>query len=501
MGSGSGNLYQRSAADLRLREYTPNLFDDYVSLLSPSRWKELLNESRKIASSGQVKAALWQKADYVSASQWRPYFTGEDAAWGEQAEQLLEDTNSMVCTRGERWTWRKIWQLSVPTCAADGGYFMLLTGTPDGWPLFQIIEAHRIGQRGASQLVPDGSAFTTVRDLAGNSTQIATPYVGMRMINGIIYNKAGAEVAYRVLGASESSDEDISARDMIHVGSPMWYSEGRPIPNIAAGLFDIAGIGIARTCQLDQQIIDSKLTLIESNETGRQDPVRQAMYPSFTGPTPNGTQPELLERGMMRYIKNGSYLKGHETSRPSDQWMNYDERISMSAIAAIGWRLEMLDPSALRGANTRAFQDQINTSISNSFEDTRPAAVRATRYRIAKLINAGHLDDHPEFLKWDITPPPEFVVDRSAVKSDIEEIRSGGNSMPNYHRRSGTRPRAVLIEQAKYEQMKDRIAAQYGIEPERLGTLSIPGDRLAAPGAVDPENKLDKTTAKNDNIA
>lgn len=493
MGSGAGQLYARTAADDRLRGPVPNLYDDYVTLLSPWRWRLLLNESRAIASRGQVKAAIWQKADYVSGSHWRPFFTGEDAAWGEQAEQLLEDTNNNVCTRGERWPWRQLWRLSVPTRAADGGFFLLLTESADGWPLFQPIEAHRVGQRGASQIVPDGSAFSTMRDENGNPLMIATPYAGLRMINGIIYNKAGAEVAYRVLGPGPGDDEDISARDMIHVAAPTWYSEGRPIPEIAAGLMDIAGIDIARIAQLDQQILDSKLTFIEANDNGRQDPVRAAMNPPFTGPTPMGTQPEVVERGTWRYVKNGSWLKAHESARPSDQWMNYDERISQSGIAAIGWRLEMLDPSQLKGANTRAFQDQINTAILNSFEEARPFVVRATRYRISKLIKRGMLPDNPDFMKWDITPPPEFVVDRSAVKSDIEEIRAGGASMPQYHRRSGSRPRQVLTEQAKYLLLKGQIAKEWSrdgitIKPEELGTLSIPGDVLAKPGATDPEN-------------
>lgn len=496
MGNGSGNLYNRSAADDRLRGPIPNLYDDYVALLSPWRWRLLLNESRSIASRGQVKAAIWQKADYVSGSHWRPFFTGEDAEWGEMAEQLLEDTNNNVCTRGERWSWRQLWRLSVPTRAADGGFFLLLTESPDGWPLFQPVEAHRIGQRGSAQIVADGSAFTNVKDAGGSFMQIGTPYVGLRMINGIIYNKQGAEVAYRVLGANPSEDEDISARDMIHVAAPTWYSEGRPIPEIAAGLMDIAGIDIARTAQLDQQIIDSKLTLIEGNENGRQDPIRAAMNPPFTGPTPMGTQPDVIERGMVRYVKNGNWLKAHESARPSDQWMNYDERISASGIAAIGWRLEMLDPSALKGANTRAFQDQINTSMMNSFEDARPFVVRSVRYRISKLIKRGMLPDHPEFMKWDITPPPEFVVDRSAVKSDIDEIRAGGASMPQYHRRSGSRSRQVLTEQAKYMRLKSEIAQQYsgdGIEinPEQLGTLSQPGDLLAQQAATQGDPSAD----------
>lgn len=486
LGNG-GALYQRTQDDARLRPPGGWHFDDYMSLLSGGRWRQLVSESRAIGSRGIVAAALLQKADYVSASHWRPYFTGEDSDYGEQAEELLEDTNTMVCTRGPRYDWRTLWRLGVLTNGPDGGFFMLLTENKDGWPLLQPLEAHRIGQRGSSSaIVKSGDAYTTVKNDDGVTEQITTPYVDLRIVNGIIYNRAGAEVAYRVLGPTPAEDEDVSARNMVHVAAPRWFSEGRPIPQIAPALLDLLGIDLARTCQLDQQIIDSKLTLIEENDTGKRDPIKDLVNPPFTQPTLNNTAPEVIERGGIRYVKKGGgSIKAHESDRPSDQWMNYDERMLASAMSAIGWRLEMLDPSGLPGAATRAFQDQINTTISNAFEEIRHAAQRCTRYRIAKFTKIGMLPDNPEFLKWNITPPPDFIVDRNSAKIDLDLVRGGAEAMPFVHRRAGNRSRQVLTAQAKYEQMKDEIAEQYGIQPERLGTMSIPGDALGTGDQTD----------------
>lgn len=483
LGSG-GALYQRNQDDARLRPPPGAHFDDYMSLLSSGRWKQLVSESRAIGSRGLVAAALVQKADYVSGSHWRPYFTGEDADYGEEAEELLEDTAGLCCTRGPRYDWRTIWRLGVLTNGPDGGFFILLTDNGEGWPLLQPLEAHRIGQRGSgAMLVTAKDAFSTITDDDGMEERITTPYVDLRIVNGIIYNKAGAEVAYRVLGPTPAEDEDVSARNMIHVAAPRWFSEGRPIPQIAPALLDLLGVDLARTCQLDQQVIDSKLTLIEENDTGRRDPIKDLVNPPFTQPTLNNTAPDVIERGGIRYVKKGGgSIKAHDSSRPSDQWMNYDLRMAATAIAAIGWRLEMLDPSALRGAATRAFQDQINTTIMNCFADVRHAAKRCTQYRVAKFTNLGMLRDHEEFLKWDITPPPEFVVDRNSASIDLELVRGGADAMPYVHRRAGHRPRQVLTTQAKYEKMKDEIAKQYGIDPTRLGTMSIPGDALGTEG-------------------
>lgn len=486
--SGSGNLYQRDEADMRLRPLPRSLFDDYLKLLSPTRWRQLLSESRTIASRGQVAAAIWQKADYVSASHWRPYFTGEDSDWGEQAEKLLEDTKNNCCTRGDRFPWRALWRMSIPTRAADGGFFVLLTSNADGWPLLQPIEAHRIGQRGSGQTVGETDALSSFTMIDGTKAQQKGVYAGLRIVNGIIYSRQGMEVAYRVLGATSDQDEDISAQDMIHIGAPRWYSEGRPLPEIAPALLDLAGIQMSRTAQLDGQIIDSKLTVIEENQTGTQDQLRNAINPSRSGPTGQMTNPELVERGTFRYVKSGSgSVKPYESRRPSAEWMGFDQRMSSVAIAAIGWRMEMLDPSDLRGAATRGFQDQINTAILNSFHDASPAVVRCTRYRIAKFIQLGMLKDHPEFMSWDVAPPPEFTVDRGQLKTDLDGVRTGAEAMPFLQRRLGYQPRHVLVSQAKYEKMKDQIAAQYGIDPQRLGSLTIPSDKTGYTGGPDSE--------------
>lgn len=481
---GGGNvLYARNGDDNRLRPPPRNHADDYAALLSPSFWRRLLSESRAIASRGQVAAALWQKADYVSGSHWRPYFTGNDTEWGEMAEELSEDTTTAICTRGPRYDWRTFWHVGVPTCASDGGYFVLLTSAPADptWPLLQPIEAHRIGQRDGSTTVKSRSAKTQIKDpnnLGGPPITIYTPYGGLRIQNGIITNKQGMEVAYRVLGPTPDEDEDVSARDLIHIGAPKWFSELRPLPEIAPALMDLLGVDLARTSQLDQQILDSKLTVIEKNATGKRDQTRDMLNPAPIAPSPiTGSAPEMVERAQYRYVKfNGGELEPWQTQRPSDQWMNYDQRMSANALAAIRWRLEMLNPSDLKGAATRGFQDQINTLFLSVFEFFRHPIVRCQRYRISKHIEGGRLPDNKEFLKWDITPPPEFVVDRASLRYELEGVRAGYQSMPTLQRRNGMRSTKVLEEQAKYIAAKNKIAKKYDIDPAELGDTSIPGD-------------------------
>lgn len=504
----SGGLYARTPDDNRLRPAPPNHFDDYLSLLSSWNWRQLVSESRAIGSRGLVAAALLQKADYVSASDWRPFFDGKDSGYGDEAEQLLEDTNHIVCTRGPRYDWATLWRLGVLSVAPDGGFFVLLTSSAEGWPLLQPIEAHRIGQRiQNNDKVTMDSAWTQVTNDDGEIEHISTPYVGLRITNGVITNRAGAEVAYRVLGSNPdgSDDHDVSARDMIHVGPPRYFSEGRPAPQIAPGLLSLIAVDLARNAQLDQQINDARLTLINSNETGKQDITKQLLNQDGGGPvTATGTNPEMVERAQFRYIKNGDKLTPFESKRPSTEWMNFDERSAATAIAASGWRLEMLDPTALRGAATRAFQDQINTLILASFKSFRHAVQRCTRYRIAKFTQLGMLPDNPEFMKWGVTQPPDFIVDRNSSIVDIALVRAGADSMPDLHRRAGKRSREVLQQEARYLWEKHMAAKAWSkdglkIQSSDLGNLSQRGDispldQLATAvdmGAIAPAQDID----------
>lgn len=454
-GGSSGVLYRRNDDDNRLRPVPPNHFADYIRLMSPQRYRELVSECRSLATRGQVAAMLEQKSDYVAASGFRPRFMGSDTKWGAVSSAALEDSLKICNLRGPRFDWRSSWRLAVPTRATDGRFFVLLTKWESGWPALQFIEGHRVGQRNAYENTVGPDDATTVLTAEDGSTKTGRGvYRGLTINNGIITNAVGTEVAYRVLGATPQEDQDISARDMIHVASPQRYSEGCPAPDLARALMDFLALDTAQTCQLDQQILDAKLTVVEKNATGRRDPVAD-MVGMGGDPTANNTPAEVVERGTWRHIKHGSgELSAWSAERPSDQWMNFDQRVTSRAAAAIRWRAEMLDPTALRGAATRAFQDQINTCIKDEFDGLAPACVRTVGYFVSCLIALKVIPASPEWMRWEIAPPPWFEVDRASAKIDLEDVAAGRVAMSTLHARDGKttvevyRARASAYEQA-----------------------------------------------------
>ena len=144
----------------------------------------------------------------------------------------------------------------------------MLTETETGFPQLQYLEAHRIGQ--------------TVYD--NSNTVDVGKYKGLRIQNGVIYNEFARAVAYRVLDESGENYQDISARDIIHVTDPDWFSQGRGIPAIASGMLDWYDLAEVRDFEKIAQKVNAALTLKEKNASGNVDAAKAIVSGQRTTP-------------------------------------------------------------------------------------------------------------------------------------------------------------------------------------------------------------------------
>lgn len=491
-----GTQFRRTADDDRLRPQSPNHYGDYIDLLSPRNAKRLVSEGRAVGTRGQPASLLDQKADYVAASDFRPQFRGQDHDYGTLALPILESALNIANLRGYLYDWRTTWRLGVPTLGTDGSFYVLLTKWETGYPAIQILERHRIGQRDdGKQVVGADDASTVITTDSGAQKTVRGAYRGLRITGGQIYNRAGTEVAYRVLGADPkgSEDYDISARDLYRVARPRSYSEGTTPPEIAAALFDFIGLELAQSAQLDQQIEDARLTLIEENATGTYQAGAAFGLGQQNGNAskPGAPTTESI-RGGTRYIKTGYSVKAHQSERPSDQWMNFDSRVHSRGATGIRWRAEMLDPAALKGASNRALQDQINTLIRETFTTLDRAASRACNYVAAVLAGPDlkALPLHPETMRWGIAPPPWFEVDRASAKYDLDDVAAGRVAMSTLHARDGKTSTEVYNERARAYMEALSIQKKYPEVPldQIMGDLGKTVQRTGAQGAPSPSD-------------
>lgn len=495
----------KSTEDDRYRLARPKLVDDMARLLGRERYKALISDARWIAEAFPlVQEAVQQKAEYVSAAGWLPEFVGGDRRWGERSTRVLHDALAISDVRGELFDWDDQWELVGRLWDIDGGSFQVFTQTESGFPQLQNIEAHRVGQRMSTPIVGPRDAYTWITDSPGATPRkVWGAYAGLRILNGIIYNSAGREVAYRVLGGSPDEDRDISARDMMHVCHPRWFSEGRPAPSIAYAVLDWYDVKETREFERLAQKVSSALTLVETNETGQAPAIPPLGNGPATPKTNSEPQEQVLFGGLIRYVKNGGNLRAHESSRPSDGWQKFDRTIVAGAFYGMGWRIEMMDLSLLGGAGVRGFQDNINMKIAARHKRLKAFALRAVRRTVGRLILRGDLPESPEWAAWDIPAPPEFTVDAGrAQQADRDNIRAGVDSTPDVIRRAfGTHYRSTLRKQAEYLAAKREIAAEFGLQPEELGTLSKPGDPVTASAAEPAAAPAAGNTSRDDEPA
>jgi len=478
---GRGALLRRTRNDNRLRPPPPSHYADRAALLAPRTYREQVSEARALAARGVVSALISSKAGYVSASHFRPTYHGTDDTFGTAALQWLTEALKISNIRGNRFTWAASWGLSTENFADSGGYFVLLTKWPDtAQPALQFIEAHRIGQRDDEKnIVEPTDAFTDITDADGTSRRVRGAYAGAKIHQGIITNDYGTEVAARILGPTKDTDQDVSLRDLIYVAAPKAYSEVRPLPDLSAGALDFLALQMAQDSQLDLHIGDARRDVIEKTVTGRRDIGADLTGMNGDTTTEAGTPTDVVERGGIRIIKSSSDITPFESNRPSDPWMNFDERVLKRAARSVRWFAEMLDPASITGSSNRALQDQVNTCIFADFYAVAPAIERAIRYFVAVGQQNGDLPPSDQWRQFSVAIPPEFRIDRQSARIDLEEYQAGRTSMSILMAQDGHSAREVMQQRANDYKLAADIAAKAGVPVEVI--LGQPAQPSAPP--------------------
>jgi len=434
---------------------------DLLDLMSRHKTLLLRSDSRYIyASSSTVNGAVMQKAGKIYGGSWRFQSHSEDAEFVKAVEADMENIDRIIDIRGPQYPWRRSVKIESKSLDVDGDLFALLTETKTGFPQIQYLEAHRIGQTNYDNddRVQEGK------------------YKGLKIKSGIIYNEYGREVAYRVLDEDGENWRDISARDMVHITDPDWFSQGRGVPTIAAGMLDWYDLAEVRDFEKIAQKVNAALTLKETTPTGKKD-VANSLMNGQGGASNAPFQSELINGGLIRYLRNSDKLEAHESNRPSDGFLKFSDKIEASAFLALRWRREMLDSSAVGGAGVRAFQRDINDAICDRVDVLAAYRKRIALYIIAKRAKQGVYKLPADWMKCSFTKPREFTVDDgNSRKADRDDLRAGLASENDILARRGYDPIEYTVKRAEYLAERDEIAKRFGIDPVRLGTSLLPGD-------------------------
>lgn len=473
---GGSNEFYPGGANSQRRLSRSQLATDIAEMMSEHRHRMMLGDSRYIYQSfGNVSGMVKQKSRYVYGNSWRLQSHSEDKDFARAVEEDFKKIDTLLDVRGSGFTFRRNIKLGSKLVDVDGDYFIILTeDKKTGFPLLQYLEAHKVGDWGK---VEKGFVKGGKHD-------------GKRILTGVIVDDFMRPVAYRIKDESKSEGfQDMPASGVIHVADLEWFSQGRGTPTVVAGILDWYDLSETRDAQKIKQKVNSILTLVESNETGKVDAGRVTIG---GGASRGKLASTYMDSGMIRIIKNGGSLKPHVANDPPEGWIKFTNLVEQSAFYASGWRREMLDSSAIGGAGVRGLANDINKSIADRIEVLEQAQRRCALYIIAKRAKQGVYDLPSDWFKVSFTRPAEFTVDEGRMrKADLEDLRAGMTTASSIIERRGQDLEETIRQRAKEVALKKKIAEEFGIDPTELGTLAMPGDPDQTGATDDPDGEDD----------
>ena len=477
-----GNNYRRQAAAGAVRfshdrPWEPVDLRDIGKLIPAIDRQTLYSASRRLfINLGVARGAIEQKAMYAIGRAWHAQFNGADTAFGEAASDWLNNQwYGIANVKGGQHDFRTSLYLLSVAIDRDGEGFILLTESGDGYPKFQFIPSHQIGNpRG----LMDGMRF-------GAGT----------LNDGIITNKQGTPIQYAVLNPDGSLQTIANASNLIHSFDPSWQEQGRGLPAFTHAINDLRDMRQSHDWERRAQLMLSSIGIIETNEDGAPDYDDPAFETHCTGDEKKMTVEEL-DGGSIRYMKagSGSKIETIKNDRPGGEWESFQDRIIRSALAGINWPYSMVWRATGQGTAERSDLGKAQRAVEDRQDLIHYAAFRMVGYAVAKAQKIDLLPQSPDWWRWKFSHPRKLTIDDGRVNKELLELwRAGklnddsmlamlGEEEPEAHYRK----RAELA--AKRELARLEAQTTYGVEldPREMSMFTV-NDQ--------PTEKTDETPA------
>jgi capsid protein len=452
---GSPARFLEAARPSRQRPWQTPATKDFDELVSGSDWATIVGASRRLFSNvGEVRGCIEQKASYSIGNAFLPAYQGPDPEWGAAATDWLLNWYGICSTAGTVYDFQTVLYLLSVAIDRDGDAFVLLT-EQGGLPAIQCIPAHRVGQRDDKPRVESGS------------------YKGLRIRKGVIFNRAGRAVAYRVLGDTEAEDKDVSARDLIHLFDPSFVDQSRGLPLFSHAVNLFRDLSLANEREMAAQLILSSLAFVEHNPTGSPDLYDPTVEIDSSG------QPSCLamESGTVKFFRSGDGSKLEEVAnnRPSVNYQAFHDRLIRSALVGTGWPLSLLNMAQGNGTADRISLLQGKKAIADRQHLLIPFCRRVVSYALGKAIDSGILPASRRFWDFGFSVNNQLSIDLGRDSNSLrEEYKLGLKNLSEILAEQGKQLETHLRERAEEaalcERIRQEVEARTGvtISPEAM---------------------------------
>lgn len=470
--SGGFDAYRRSRlieGGVWATPYWRNFTQSFSKEVSIGEWRTVVSAARKLYwNVGVVNAAIDQKAMLTTGNgAFRPIFMGADREWGKRAEAKLLDWFQIAYMDGSSW-WDAL-TLENISIDRDGDCLTVLTQNSAGYPLLQLVPWHQIGGRTPEERVADGR------------------YAGARIENGVILNRAGRAIGFRILGEDENSDRDIPASSAMLSKDPREIGQVRGISSFAPAILDLRDLATLGDNIKAASKLASSLGLIIENQMGMQDPMESAFASDTIPQNAAGMRMETMQGGTIQYFTAGAGEKVTQidATHPTEAQDRLQERLIKNALLGAGWPAEFCwSLEKMGGANARIILEQVNRITSDRHQYLSQQCKRRVAYAVARFIELGELPAYKGAdanqggaYNFRFTQAPQLTADSSYANSDaINAYRAGMRSMTDILS-SGSKTLDQHLDEVQAEELNIRARmAATGLGREAFGLLTPNGN-------------------------
>lgn len=427
---------------------------DYdIDRLIPSRdRKTLVNLSRRLCiNMGVPQACILQKADYSVGEAWLPQYLGPDIDQAKGIEKFMRDVWYPQCdTRGGMFDWWKLLELSSICIDREGEIFWVMIKGDDDFPRIQLIPSHRCHSgdwengKAAPHYVPTGK------------------YAGLRICDGIIYNKYGRPAAYRFQVGYDKVPQmvEIPAFDVIHVFDPTHCEQGRGLPAFTHALESLKMSLFSTEDERIRQQLISRMHLTIFNDTGGPD-IDDPIISSGDDPNNAADFSTKVFPGGVMYASADSNQRIEQMrhDNPGPIWDAFQDRIIRDAVISV-WSYNVWK-GAGQGTDSRAEIVKCRRFVTRRQGQLWVAARRAFTWAYSVFASTGKVGLLEKPTAWDFSRPPRLSVDDGREsKMELDELITGSRNLEEVLAARGLNEDEFLYRRAWSVAKRKAIAAQ-----------------------------------------
>ena len=437
----AGSIYESANISPRRGQVPGAAPRDAKADLTSSTRRELVRRSRYLhKNSGFVRELVGNMAIYSTGDGIRPQAQSPDPAWNRLAEDYFKMWSSRCEVTG-RFSFEECQSLICRGMDVDGEYFVLKTRDRFGYPVIQLIETHRVGDR-----LPATDA-----------------------IDGVLLDDHGAPHAFRVI--EDLTTRDVPAAHVLHIFEPEHASAVRHAPTMQHSINHV--IDEMELLALEKHAVKdncdiTRVLRVESGQLEEDGDFNLGAQPGGENSDPASLQ--KITGGKLVALKPHESIDSFEPKRPSPTFTGFLEHLRRdSALGVLPYEFAA-DSSKIGGAGVRLVVAKADRRFSFRQMILIQRLIKPVWfYVIGDAIDRGEL---PAVLGWwkiSCVTPRRITVDAGReAQQNRADVEMGLKTISDHYEELGADFGEELERRARDAKMILEVAAKHGVPLEML---------------------------------